>query len=78
MSYLESENLLSTCQSGFKSALSTLTQLINAQALIVDNINLLKCVDAVYTDLSKAFEIIIHSKLVLKLCAYGIYSHLYN
>ena len=30
MSYLESENLLSTCQSGFRSGLSTLTQLINA------------------------------------------------
>ena len=42
MSYLESENLLSTCQSGFRSGLSTLTQLINAQAPIVDNINHLK------------------------------------
>ena len=48
MSYLESENLLSTCQSGFRTGLSTLTQLINVQALIVDNINQLKCVDGVY------------------------------
>ena len=76
MSYLESENLLSLCQSGFKSGLSTLTQLINAQALIVDNINQLKCVNGVYTDLSKAFDTITHSKLLLKLRAYGIHGHL--
>ena len=78
MSYLESENLLSTRQSGFRSGLSTLTQLINAQALIVDNINQLKCVDGAYTDLSKAFDTITHSKLLLKLRAYGIHGHLYN
>ena len=45
MSYSESENLLFTCQSGFRSGLSTLTQLINAQVLIIDIINQLKCVD---------------------------------
>ena len=77
MSYLQSENLLSTCQSGFRSGLSTLTQLINAQVLI-DDMNQLKCVDGVYTDLSKAFDTITHSKLLLKLRAYGIPSHLYN
>ena len=79
-SYLESENLLSTCQFSFRSGLSTLTQLINAQALIVDNINQLKCVDGMYNDLSKAFNTITHSKLLLKLYirAYGIHSHLYN
>ena len=42
MFYLELENLLSTCQSGFRSGLSTLTQLINAQAVIIDNINQFK------------------------------------
>ena len=78
MSYLESENLLSTRPSGFRSGLSTLTQLINAQALIVDNINQLKCVDGAFTDLSKAFDTITHSKLLLKLRAYGIHGHLYN
>ena len=78
MSYLESENLLSTCQFGFRFGLSTLTQLINAQALIVDNINQLKYVDGVYTDLSKAFYTITHSKLLLKLHAYGIHGLLYN
>ena len=76
MSYLGLENLLSACQFGFRSGLSTLTQLINAQALIVDNINQLKCVDGVYTDLSKAFDTITHNKLLLKLRAYGIHGHL--
>ena len=34
MAYLESENLLSTCQSDFRSGLSTPTQLISAHALL--------------------------------------------
>ena len=78
MSYLESENLLSTCQSSFRSGLSTLTQQINAQALIVDNINQLKCVDGVYSELSKAFDTITHSNLLLKLRAFDIHGHLYD
>ena len=71
----KSENLLFSCQSGFRSGLSTLTQLLNAQALIVDNINQLKCGSTVYT---LTLNTITHSKLLLKLRAYGIHSHLYN
>ena len=72
LSYLESENLLSSAQSGFRPGLSTLTQLTSAQSFINNNINELRCVDGVYTDLSKAFDTISHRKLLLKLNAYGI------
>ena len=67
MSYLESNNLLSTAQSGFRTKHSTLTQLINAQAFISNNLNKLNCVDGVYTDLSRAFDTISHKKLIFKL-----------
>ena len=39
VSHLESEKLLSPCQSGFRLGLSTLTQLKHAQLLINDNTN---------------------------------------
>ena len=72
VSHLEFEKLLSPCQSGFRSGLSTLTQLTHDQLLINNNINQLRCVDGAYTDLSKAFDTISHKKLLLKLQAYGI------
>ena len=64
--------MLSPGQSGFRPGLSTLMQLIHAQLLINDNINQLRCVDGIYTDLNKAFDTISHKKLCLKLQAYGI------
>ena len=70
--HLDSENLLSPAQSGFRFAHSTLTQLTHAQSFINNNINNLLCVDGVYTDLSKAFDTISHVKLLSKLHAYGI------
>ena len=78
MSHLESNNLLSTAQSGFRTKHSALTQLTNAQAFISNNLNKLNCVDGVYTDLSKAFDTISHKKLILKLQAYGIQGPLLN
>ena len=72
VSHLEFEKLLSPCQSGFRPGLSTLTQLTHAHLLINDNINQLRCVNGVDTDLSKAFDTISHKKLLLTLQAYGI------
>ena len=76
--YLENNHLLSPCQSGFRAGSSTLTQLTKAQSFIVDSINQLRCVDGIYTDLSKAFDTISHTKLIIKLQAYGIQGNMLN
>ena len=74
VSQLESEKLLSLCQSGFRPGLPNLTQLTHAQLLINDNIlNQLHCIDGVYTDLSKAFDTISHTNFLLKLQVYSIH-----
>ncbi len=62
VNHLESENLISSCQSGFRANHSTLTQLTQAQSFLTNQINQLSCVDAIYTDLSKAFDTISHKK----------------
>ena len=76
--HLECKKLLSPCQLDFRPGLLTLTQFSRAQLLINDNINQLRCVDGVYTDLSKAFDTISHKKLLLKLLAYCINGSLLN
>ena len=50
--HMESEALFSPSQAGFRPGLSTLTQLTNALAHIIESINQRYCVDGVYTDLS--------------------------
>jgi hypothetical protein len=74
INFLDTNNLLSPAQSGFRSSRSTLSQLLLAQAQLVDCINKRTCVDSVYTDMSKAFDSLSHKKLIVKLRAYGINS----
>ena len=76
ISHLEFEKLLYPCLSGFRPGMSTLTQLTHAQLLINDNINQLRCVDGVYTDLSKVFDTILHKKNLLEPQADGIHGSL--
>jgi hypothetical protein len=71
--FLDTNNLISESQSGFRSCRSTLSQLLLSKSLLVDAINDRACIDGVYTDLSKAFDSISHKKLILKLRAYGIH-----
>ena len=72
LEYLISNNLLSTHQHGFlpkKSTLSELLECINDWLSSLDNNEL---VDVIYIDLKKAFDSVVHSKLLKKCEKYGI------
>jgi exonuclease III len=70
--YLDTNELISVSQSGFRSGRSTLSQLLLSHFKLIDGVNNRSCIDGVYTDLSKAFDSISHKKLLLKLHAYGV------
>jgi ribonuclease P/MRP protein subunit RPP40 len=74
MSFLESNKLLSEYQHGFRGKRSTTTQLLQCMSDwsdAIDNGNF--HVDAVYVDFKKAFDSVVHTKLLVKLKAYGFY-----
>jgi hypothetical protein len=74
--YLRQNHLITKEQHGFLTKRSTTTNLletINDWTLIINN---KKSVSAVYVDFSKAFDVVVHSKLFLKLAAYGICGNL--
>lgn len=70
--HLESNNLLSRQQHGFRSSRSCLTQLLEYFAEIHDFIDDGKPVDAIYLDCKKAFDTVPHKRLIEKLRSYGI------
>jgi len=75
--YLMEHKLISKQQFGFISRHSTCSQLmdcLNEWTLILENGS---AVDCVYIDYSKAFDSVVHSKLLTKLSAYGIDGDLY-
>ena len=70
--YLESNNLISDCQFGFRKRRSTEL----ATALFTDNIkkkvNEGKLVGSIFLDQTKAFDALSHAKLISKMRCYGI------
>ena len=72
MNYLLDRKFISRQQHGFLTKRSTCTQLlesINDWSVALDNKN---NVDIVYVDFSRAFDSVVHSKLLCKLASYGI------
>lgn len=67
MNFLESNNLLSNFQHGFRRGFSTVTQLIAFSHDISMNLDAVYQIDAIFIDFSKAFDTVIHSKLLHKL-----------
>ena len=70
--HIESNNLLSATQHGFRNSLSCTTNLIEFMNFVTPEEDLGNAVDIVYFDFSKAFDKVAHRRLVLKLKAYGI------
>lgn len=62
--YLETHNLLSPAQHGFRKGLSTITQLVELVHNISETINSRGQMDLIFLDFSKAFDKVSHPKLL--------------
>ncbi len=72
MEHLESRNLLTSDQHGFRSKRSTETQLLECINDWTSALDSKESVDVFYLDISKAFDTVCHPKLLSKLPKYGI------
>ena len=72
MSYLREHNLISKAQHGFLSKRSTGTNLLSCLQDWQLSVKVNKLVDVIYLDFSKAFDSLVHSKILVKLSSYGI------
>ena len=70
--YLNTHELISPHQYGFQKSSSTVTQLLDCQNDWVKAQNDGDSVDIIYLDYAKAFDSVVHNKLLIKLAAYGI------
>ena len=72
MPYLLQNKLITNQQHGFLSRHSTCSQLLECVNDWSLALNSHSNVDVIYTDFSKAFDCVVHSKLIVKLESYGI------
>ena len=70
--HIESNNLLSNSQHGFRSGRSPQTNLIEYLNLTTKWLDEGKSFDVLYLDFAKAFDVVCHDRLVLKLKQFGI------
>lgn len=75
--WIEHNKILPVEQFGFRSSHSTVHQLLGSQHYILSNLNKGKSVDAIYYDVSKAFDSVSHEKLLFILSQLGIGGALY-
>ena len=71
--HLVKNKLLSQVQSGFRPGHSSSTALLDVSDYILKNIDDGNVTGAVFLDLSKAFDVIDHSLLQIKLTALGVW-----
>ena len=74
--FVQDNNLITRAQYGFQSGSSTVTKLIECHTEWVISQNNGEATDVIYLNYAKAFDSVIHSKLLHKLCAYGIHDDL--
>ena len=70
--FLESNNLLSRNQFGFRKNRSTVAQLLDTVNEWTSVIDSGKLVDSIYIDIRKAFDSVSHAKLLQTLSAVGV------
>ena len=76
MNHLDSNDILSDHQHGFRQRRSCESQLINTLRDFFNCLDMSSQVDAILLDFSKAFDKVDHSKLLLKMHKYGIRDNL--
>ena len=72
MAHMTRDNLLSSLQHGFLHGRSCTTQLLEVLDKWKDAIEQGDSVDAIYLDFAKAFDMVPHQRLLVKLAGYGI------
>ena len=72
LTYLHSHNLISNAQHGFLAKKSTGSNLLNCFQDWQISIKNKKLLDIIYLDFQKAFDSLVHNKIIAKLSAYGI------
>ena len=72
LTYLHSKHLISRHQHGFLSRRFTGTQLTGGLNDWTFNIENKQSLDIIYIDFTKAFDSVVHTKLIAKLTSYGI------
>ena len=76
--HLETNNLLSKHQHGFRSRRSCLTQLLEYFSDIHNSLDVNSPVDTTYLDCRKAFDTVPHKHLLAKVKAMGITGKIYR
>lgn len=76
MIYMESNNLFSEHQHGFRSGRSCTTQLLEVCDKWSEELDNKNSVDVIYFDFQKAFDSVPHQRLLIKLTGYGIGGHI--
>ena len=72
ISYLRTHNLISNNQHGFLARKSTGTNLLNCFQDWQIAIKNKKLIDIIYLDFQKAFDSLVHNKIIAKLSSYGL------
>ncbi|KAK7096441.1 hypothetical protein V1264_005737 [Littorina saxatilis] len=73
LSHLETNNILTNLNHGFRSGYSTETQLLTTTEDLLSSYDRGRQVDMAILDFSKAFDTVPHDRLLHKLNSYGIY-----
>ena len=74
--HMETNNLFTKCQHGFRQHRSCVTQLLEVLNDFTKLIEMKDNIDVIYLDFSKAFDTVPHMRLINKLKAYGIEGNL--